>query len=172
MMNSVAFFSSLSLLALVTLSVLPGCSGAQDVGGEDTPASVTEALVSKPGAVSVGNGECSLQNGVKACYNFVADTFTCTAGTCMDLSASKTQLACDGASDCGAGQICCFESIYISNQTKCMLPSACKDEPAGRYSFNREQVCDVTDECATGTCQLATEDASGRYLPVGWSTCR
>jgi V8-like Glu-specific endopeptidase len=169
MMNRIV----LSVSAILALSAFAGCSGGEGGGLEgDTSASATEALESKAGWVSLGSGECSLLNGVKACYNYVADTFTCTAGTCIDLSASKTQLACDGANDCGAGQICCFESVYISNQTKCMAASACKDESAGRYSYNREQVCDTTSECSTGTCQLATENASGRYLPDGWSTCR
>lgn len=173
MTNRIQVFRVLALTTLLALPAAAGCSAGEGGGfEEDTFASSTEALESKAGWVSVGDGECSLLGGVKACYNYINDTFTCTAGTCIDLSASKTQLACDGANDCAAGQICCFESVYISNQTKCMAPSACKDESAGRYFINREQVCNTTSECSTGTCQLATEDASGRYLPAGWSTCR
>jgi hypothetical protein len=183
MMNRSLASRALSVAALTTvlaLSAIAGCSsgssGSSGQGGgleEDSFVSTSEALASKAGWVGAGSGECSLLNGVKGCYNYVADTFACTAGsTCMDLSASKTQLACDGANDCGPGQICCFESVYISNQTKCMAPSVCKRERGGRYSINREQVCDTNSECSSGTCQVATDDGSGRYLPVGWSTCR
>lgn len=169
--------SATMLTAVFALSAIAGCSSASSGQGggpeDDTFLETSEALTSKAGWVGAVGGECSLTNGVKGCYNYVADTFTCTAGsTCMDLSATKTQLACDGANDCGPGQICCFESVYISNQTKCMAPSACVSERSGRYSINREQVCDADSECSSGTCQVATDNGSGRYLPEAWSTCR
>jgi hypothetical protein len=171
---------ALSLITLTTvfvLSAIAGCSsGSSGQGGgteDDSFGSTSEALGSKAGWVGAAGVECSLVNGVKGCYNYVADTFTCTAGsTCMDLSATKTQLACDGANDCSLGQICCFESVYITQQTKCMAPSACRSERGGRYSITREQVCDTNSECSSGTCQVATDNGSGRYLPEGWSTCR
>ena len=180
MMNRSLASLALSITTLTTvfaLSAIAGCSSESSGQGggleDDSFVSTSEALASKAGWVGAAGAECSLANGVKGCYNYVADTFACTAGSaCMDLSATKTQLACDGANDCGAGQICCFESVYISNQTKCMVPSACKSELGGRYSINREQVCDTNSECSVGTCQVAADNGSGRYLPAGWSTCR
>ena len=145
-----------------------GGSGAAGTGGSaGTAGSLT------PGYVVCGSvSNCPVTSGGQCCYSNMDQSSTCQAAgaTCDPVPATtagtyyiKTTIACDSASDCPSGQICCYTSVYIGSSTACMAASACVDAPPpgmGGYSTSRRQLCDPTkvvpSECLSGTCKTAT----------------
>lgn len=71
-------------------------------------------------------------------------------------------LLCDDASDCGAGEVCCYTTDGGARATASFCAASCK-------APQENQLCkvDAKNECTAGSCSPLT-----MFSPSGLATCR
>jgi hypothetical protein len=146
-----------------------GVGGLSDAGEGDAKPDATG------GATGIGTGKC----GDKICA-FVAEDYCCKPNNAAPYCANETvgndcecsgafcftiDIHCDGAEDCGGGEVCCADTGFTGgdyNVVECR--STCETPTIGGPQY---VVCHLGNpECPKGTCQ---PDAG---LPAGYGTCK
>jgi hypothetical protein len=116
--------------------------------GEDNPDAL--APPPPPPAPDAGAGGGRVSCGASSCTT--PSQVCCPhldGGTCVPAGAqpgSCEPVACDEASDCGPGLVCCYVGHH-----GCGFGSACAPTCADP-SFEGQQLCSTDAECSTGSC--------------------
>lgn len=101
-------------------------------------------------------GPTSCDPGAYCCWE--ANSGLCAADPA---ECTSVAIACDAASDCGAGELCCM--LNIGGTVGCA--TTCPDTPIGKLQF-----CGDATECTTGVCDAPTS-LFANLLPPGYKAC-